>query len=98
MADMTALYRDDATDKEMIEAYQELINTGDAWRMEGHVGRTASAMIETGDCILGEVGHRDYYGNYVPSRTEVKPGTKGSVKYAAAQKKARKNQHGITHG
>ena len=38
-------------------------------------------MIEDGQCMLGEEGHRDYWGNYVPSRTEVKAGTKGSPEY-----------------
>jgi hypothetical protein len=31
---------------------------------------------------LGEKGHKDAYGNYVPSRYEVDPGTKGSIEYA----------------
>jgi hypothetical protein len=86
--DMTALYREDATHDEIVAAYQSLINSGDCWRMDGSTGRTAMALIEAGDCVLGEVGHRDYWGNYVPSRTEVQPGTKGSVEYQKEQ------QHG----
>ena len=82
MADLTALYDEDATADEQVEAYQALIDSGSAWRLEGHVGRTAMQLIENGDCILGEEGHSDYYGNYVPSRTEVEPGTKGSIEYA----------------
>ncbi len=61
---------------------QELVNTGMAWRLEGHVGRVCMLAIDNGDAVLGEAGHNDYYGNYVPSRTEVKSGTKGSVEYA----------------
>jgi len=61
---------------------QNLINTGMAWRLEGAVGRECMAAIESGKAILGPVGHRDYWGNYVPSRTEVKRGTLGSVQYA----------------
>lgn len=64
---------------------QELIDSGDAWRLEGSVGRAAMAAIEAGEAILGEVGHTDYWGNYVPSRYEVVPGTKGSVEYAEAK-------------
>lgn len=89
MPDMTALWREDATEEEVVAAYQELIDTGQAWRMEGNVGRTAASLINSGHCLLGEVGHRDYWGNYVPSRTEVEPGTQGSVEYAEAQKKSR---------
>ena len=82
MTGMDALWREDATEQEVIETYQHLIDTGDAWRLEGHVGRTAMGLIEAGLCVLGEEGHRDYWGNYVPSRHEVKPGTKGSIEYA----------------
>lgn len=61
---------------------QELIDSGDAWRLEGSIGRQCMAAIEDGRCTLGPVGHRDYYGNYVPAIHEVKPGTKGSAEYA----------------
>lgn len=73
--------REEAADP--VEALQELIDTGQAWRMQGSVGRAAAYAIEAGICILGETGHTDYWGNYVPSRYEVKAGTKGSVEYAA---------------
>lgn len=61
---------------------QELIDSGMAWRLEGSVGRAAMRAIEDGECVLGEVGHKDYWGNYVPSRYEVEAGTKGSMEYA----------------
>ncbi len=61
---------------------QELIDTGMAWKLEGSVGRAAMRAIEDGECVLGEVGHKDYWGNYVPSRYEVEAGTKGSMEYA----------------
>ena len=58
---------------------QALVDTGAAWRLEGFVGRQCMAAIEAGAIVLGPTGHRDFWGNYVPSRHEVKPGTKGSV-------------------
>lgn len=61
---------------------QDLIDSGEAWRLEGAVGRLAMEAIESGRNVLGKEGHRDYYGNYVPSRYEVEPGTKGSALYA----------------
>ena len=64
---------------------QELIDSGMAWRLEGHVGRQAMAAIEDGVCTLGEVGHRDYWGNYVPSKYEVQPGTPGSQESVDAE-------------
>ena len=83
--DMSALWRDDATEEETIACYQALVTSGDAWRLEGSVGRAAMGLIEEGRIMLGEQGHRDYWGNYVPSRHEVEPGTKGSREYVEAR-------------
>lgn len=65
-----------------IEWYQARINDGTVWKFEGSIGRRAMELIEAGFCTLGEKGHYDYYGNYVPSKHEVKAGTKGSQEYA----------------
>jgi hypothetical protein len=81
MEAIEALESESAQDQ--VEGLQALINSGTAWRLEGSVGRAAMAAIEAGDCILGEEAHYDYWGNRVPSRYEVEPGTKGSVEYAA---------------
>lgn len=64
---------------------QDLINSGMAWRLEGHVGRTCMAALENGDCMLGTEPHRDYYGSVVPSRDMVQPGTKGSRQFVVAK-------------
>jgi hypothetical protein len=60
---------------------QNLINSGMAWKLEGHVGRTCMAAIEDGACMLGPDAHMDYWGNLVPSRLMVRPGTKGSREF-----------------
>lgn len=78
---MSNFYDEDQTHEEYLANMQELINSGTAWQLEGSVGRSAMALIESGECMLGEEGHRDYWGNYVPSRHEVKSGTKGSSEY-----------------
>jgi hypothetical protein len=64
---------------------QGLIDSGAAWQLEGSVGRAAMAAIEEGRCILGPEATRDAYGNWVPSRDEVQPGTKGSREYQEAR-------------
>jgi hypothetical protein len=75
-------YENEGLDQdEEIKMFQEAINSGMAWKMQGSYGRHAMNLIEAGLCMLGEEGHRDYYGNYVPSRHEVKAGTKGSMEY-----------------
>jgi hypothetical protein len=80
--DITAIYREDATEDEYLDALQALVNTGDAWRLEGSVGRAAMAAIEAHLIALGEQAHRDYYGSRIPSRHEVQPGTDGAAEYA----------------
>lgn len=78
---VTRLWDDDITLDDEVTAYQALVDSGYAWQLEGHVGRTAMALIESGHVALGPTAHYDYWGNRVPSRDEVEPGTKGSVEY-----------------
>ena len=85
-ADVSCLWDETCTEEEGIEAMQSAIDSGLAWRLEGSFGRAAMAAIEAGVCVLGETGHRDYWGNYVPSRYEVEPGTKGSLEYQEAMR------------
>lgn len=59
-------------------AMQRAINSGMAWKLQGSYGRSAMDALESGRNMLGVDGCRDYYGNYVPSRSQVKAGTKGS--------------------
>lgn len=81
-----SFHEDEQTEEEVIASYQELINTGMAWKLEGAVGRQAMAFIEAGLCSLGEESHVDYWGNRVPSKHEVQPGTKGSQEYVDAKR------------
>ena len=74
------------SEEEMIEMFQEMINDGSVWSLQGSYGRTAMNLIDSGKCMLGEHGCRDYYGNYIPSRTEVKPGTEGSPEFVEERK------------
>lgn len=36
--------------QELVEFFQELIDSGEVWRMPNHFGRTASTLIEVGEC------------------------------------------------
>lgn len=81
---MSEFYDEDQTQAEYIANMQELIDSGMAWKLEGSVGRAAMGLIDSGQCMLGEESHTDFYGNVVPSRTDVMPGTKGSPEFCAA--------------
>jgi len=37
------------TQEEVIELFQELVNSGLAWSLQGSYGRTAMALIEAGE-------------------------------------------------
>jgi hypothetical protein len=76
-------------EEQTAEFFQKIIDDGSVWRLQGSYGRTAMDLLRAGLCVLGEKGHRDYWGNYVPSRTEVAAGTLGSVEYAKEQRKKR---------
>jgi len=39
------------------------------------------AAIEAGQCAVGLEAHRDYFGNLVPSRDMLQPGSMGTVEY-----------------
>ena len=62
---------------------QRAINAGH-WSMEGSYGRAMMAAINSGHCRLGPTAFRDYYGSPIPSRDDVKEGTKGSISFVEA--------------
>ena len=68
---------------EYYSVLQSAINGGTAWKLQGAYGRELMAAIENGYCMLGFESKKDYWGNTIPSRTDVKPGTKGSYEYVA---------------
>lgn len=47
----------DLSSEKCIELFQHLINTGMAWKLQGHYGRTAAALIEAGICTDDQGGN-----------------------------------------
>ena len=87
--DLLAYEEGELSTEETVALFQRLIDDGTVWQLPGSYGRTAMDFITAGACMLGPEGHRDAYGNYVPSRFEVQPGTKGSPEYCEQMRQAR---------
>jgi hypothetical protein len=39
-------------DEKIVEMFQEMINDGSVWKLQGSYGRMASALIDSGHCVL----------------------------------------------
>ena len=79
--DYTVLEEGQGDETDYAVATQQAINGGSAWKMQGSVGRGLMEAINAGAAMLGVNSARDYYGNYIPSRSEVLAGTKGSYEF-----------------
>jgi hypothetical protein len=73
-------FDDEITDAQYYASIQRAINSG-MWALQGSYGRTMMDAINSGHCLLGLKDARDYWGNHIPSRLQVKDGTKGSWEY-----------------
>lgn len=81
LKDVNNIESGDAVDEyELYASIQRAINGG-LWSMQGSYGRAMMQAISDGWCLLGTESFNDYYGNRIPSRTEVKEGTKGSPEF-----------------
>ena len=58
---------------------QDMINSGQAWQMEGSIGRAAMDLLESGACMLPLTPHRDAYANRIPSRDILQAGSTGTL-------------------
>ena len=72
------------TQEEYYCALQRAINEGQ-WGLQGSYGRAMMRAINEGCCLLGPRESRDYWGSHIPSRDQVKEGTKGSYDFVVSR-------------
>lgn len=75
--------REAQAEQDGVVELQERIDSGLVWHLEGHSGREGMRALEAGACFLPLERNRDFWGNTVPARTDLKPGTKGTLENAA---------------
>lgn len=84
LSDINNIETEDFVDQvDYYKSIQRAINAG-AWSFQGSYGRAMMEAITYGYCLLGTKSARDYWGNTIPSRTDVKEGSKGSFDYVAS--------------
>jgi hypothetical protein len=87
--DINTLESDETASRQAkVESLQRAISNG-MWGLQGSYGRAMMDAIESGECVLGPRPARDYYGNHIPSRSQVKSGTLGSIAFANALRRDR---------
>ena len=84
--DINILENDETSAEEYYGAMQRAINSGMAWKLQGSYGRAAMDAISAGLCLLGRESCADYWGNAIPGRDDVKPGSKGSALFVIAER------------
>ena len=84
--DVEAIEGDEVSAEEYYGAMQRAINSGMAWKMQGSYGRAAMDAISAGLCMLGREACADYWGNAIPGRDDVKPGSKGSILFVIEER------------
>lgn len=78
--DMAVIEGGSDNEKEVYASLQRAINDG-MWGLQGSYGRAMMEAIKSGRCLCGRKPAFDYYGNKIPTRSEVQPGSMGSLRY-----------------
>ncbi len=60
------------SEEQIREAWQYLVDTGTAWKLQGSFGRQAQRLLDAGLIEYPEKRTFDYYGNPIPTKIEVK--------------------------
>ena len=58
--------------KEILSAWQWLVDRGQVWSLQGWFGRTASDLLKSGTIKYPKKKTYDYYGNRIPTQKEMR--------------------------
>lgn len=70
--DVMAYEGGEMSEKEMINFFQKMVNSGRVWSLQGSYGRQAKALIDVGLVNLPTKKTHDYYGHQIPMRKKIK--------------------------
>ncbi len=54
ISDIIDFENGDMDEERMVEFFQDMINSGVVWQLQGAYGRTAVALIEAGECLTAD--------------------------------------------
>lgn len=77
---------DPESEEEYFSSLQRAVNSLVAWRFQGSMGRAMMDALEGGFIMLATEETSDYYGNHIPSRSQVMEGTTGSYGYVVERR------------
>jgi hypothetical protein len=66
--DIIAYESGELSEAATIKMFQQMIDDGSVWSLNGHYGRMAMSLINEGYCQHAEVPHTDFYGSPLPIR------------------------------
>lgn len=58
------------SEEDTVKMFQEMIDDGSVWGLQGSYGRLAAAFIASGLCNHSTEQHFDYYGHKLPLHKE----------------------------
>jgi len=72
------------SEADTIKMFQEMVNDGSVWKLQGSYGRTAQAMLDAGVIQPPTKATTDYYGNKIPTKGQPPTGAEMKIDKATS--------------